>query len=98
MAHSALSITVGIDFTMGKSRERDKQRKKEHNILYCKMCSQRVTILSHFAVSSSLFVFITCGIKDRENESLTVIIGSQTAVKVIRAGTLFPVEIFTGLL
>lgn len=57
------------------------------------MCSQRVTILSHIAVSSSLFVFVICGIKGRENESLMVNIASQPAVKEIRDDILFLVEL-----
>lgn len=79
---------------VGKSRERDKQRKKEHNILCCRMCSQRVTVLSHIANYSFLFVLITCRIKGRENESLMINVTSQSAVKEIRGQILFLVQLW----
>lgn len=74
--HSALSITVGIDFMGGKKkqRKRDRQRKKSIIVYTAKICSQRITILSHIAISSSLFVFITCGMKGRESETVMVTI------------------------
>lgn len=66
--HSALSITVGIDFMGEKKTEEKRQAEKEkHNILYCKNMQPK----NHHFVTHRNFlisVFITCGMKGRESE------------------------------
>lgn len=88
MIHSALSITVGIDFMMGKSREKETSRERKHIIFYIIKCEAKESPFWCILQCCSLCVII-CETKRIEYESLIVKIASQSAVKEIRGGILF---------